>query len=202
MFIQVIQGPAADAGELREALDRWVRELAPGSTGWLGTTAGVTDDGTFVALARFESAEAARRNSDRPEQGQWWVETAKLFGGEVVFHDYADVEEFGGGGADDAGFVQIMQGRVRDGEAMRALMRDSGAEFEAFRPEVIGGVDCLDGDSGFTDAIYFTYEAAAREGERKEMPPEMASVMERMGALMEGDVTYMDLRSPWLYSPR
>jgi hypothetical protein len=30
----------------------------------------VTQDGRFVALARFESEEAARRNSARPEQDQ------------------------------------------------------------------------------------------------------------------------------------
>jgi hypothetical protein len=51
----------------------------------------VTEDGRFVALARFESAEAARRNIDRPEQGQWWTETAKLFPSEVTFRDSSHV---------------------------------------------------------------------------------------------------------------
>jgi predicted RNA polymerase sigma factor len=77
VFVQVIQGQVSDAGQVRAALDRWARELAPGATGWLGSTAGVTQDGRFIALARFESEEAARRNSDRPEQDQWWTETAK-----------------------------------------------------------------------------------------------------------------------------
>ena len=46
---------------------------------------GMCDDGTFVALARFESAEAARRNSDRPEQGEWWAECEPLHGlGETI----------------------------------------------------------------------------------------------------------------------
>ncbi|MGE5763508.1 MAG: hypothetical protein ACM3ZF_06425, partial [Mycobacterium leprae] len=64
---------------MRAAFERWVEELAPGAAGWLGSTAGVTDDGRFIGLARFESEQAARRNSDRPEQGRWWAETSKLF---------------------------------------------------------------------------------------------------------------------------
>lgn len=79
MFVQVIQGQVSDAGQVRAALDRWVQELAPSASGWLGSTTGVTDDGRFVALARFESEEAARRNSDRPEQDKWWAETATEF---------------------------------------------------------------------------------------------------------------------------
>jgi hypothetical protein len=49
MFVQVIQGQVSDAGQARAALDRWVQELAPGATGWLGSTAGVTEDGRFIA---------------------------------------------------------------------------------------------------------------------------------------------------------
>jgi hypothetical protein len=81
MFIQVIQGKVADAAGLHAAMDRWVQKLQPGATGFLGCTAGITDDGTFIAAVRFESAEAARRNSDRPEQGAWWAETAICFDG-------------------------------------------------------------------------------------------------------------------------
>jgi hypothetical protein len=50
-------------------LDRWVKQLVPGAEGWLGSTAGLTEDGRLVALARFETGEAAQHNSDRPEQG-------------------------------------------------------------------------------------------------------------------------------------
>src|ERR671922_1046980 len=91
VFVQVIQGQVADAQQARAALDRWAREVAPGATGWLGSTAGVTEDGRFVALARFESEEAARRNSNRPEQDRWWAETSKLFTGEVTFLDSTEV---------------------------------------------------------------------------------------------------------------
>jgi hypothetical protein len=53
MFVQVIQGRVADPARVKAALDRWAEELAPDAEGWLGSTAGVTDDGRFIALARF-----------------------------------------------------------------------------------------------------------------------------------------------------
>jgi hypothetical protein len=87
VFVQVIQGRVGDARQLRAMMDRWVRELSAGAVGWLGSTAGVTSDGSGIALARFESADAAQRNSERPEQGQWWAQTAKVFDGDVTFRD-------------------------------------------------------------------------------------------------------------------
>ena len=68
MFAQVIQGRTSDAKAFASALDRWMQDLAPGAVGWLGSTGGVTDDGRVIAVVRFESADAAARNSDRPEQ--------------------------------------------------------------------------------------------------------------------------------------
>jgi len=114
MFVQVIQGHVSDAAQVRAQLDRWVAEVAPGAVGWLGSTSGVTDDGTLIALARFESAEAARQNSDRPEQTAWWEQTAALFTGEPVFRDSTSVQVDTPGDPSQAGFVQVMQGRSSD----------------------------------------------------------------------------------------
>ena len=67
-------------------LDLWVRDLAPDAAGWLGSTGGVTADGRAVAIVRFESAKAARANSDRPEQSDWWANhAAPAFSDEPVF---------------------------------------------------------------------------------------------------------------------
>ena len=107
VFVQVIQGQVTDAGKVRAAMDRWAQELAPGADGWLGSTAGVTDDGRFIALARFESEEAARRNSDRPEQDAWWSQASKHLA-EVAFHDSTRVHTYREGGSDQAGFVQVI----------------------------------------------------------------------------------------------
>ena len=123
MFVQVIQGHVSDAAQVRVQLDRWVEEVAPGAVGWLGSTWGVTDDGRLIALARFESGEAARQNSDRPEQTAWWEQTAALFTGEPVFHNSTSVGVDTPGDPSQAGFVQVMQGRSSD-EIGRASCRE------------------------------------------------------------------------------
>jgi hypothetical protein len=147
----------ADPEQVHAALDRWSRELAAGTPGWLGTTAGTAEDGQFVALARFESQDAARRNSDRPEQGQWWTETAKLFTEEVTFRDSSDVTVDVSGDPDKAGFVQVMQGRASDPDRARELMAQDPGEWAAFRPDVIGSVAVGHHSGGYAVAMYFTF---------------------------------------------
>jgi hypothetical protein len=202
VFVQVIQGQVTDSGKVRAAFDRWVQELAPGATGWLGSTAGVTEDGRFIALARFESEEAARRNSDRPEQDKWWTETSKLFTGEASFRDSNDVVVDVNGEPDDAGFVQVIQGRGSDPARARELMGQDASEWAAFRPDIIGSVGAGHDGGAYTMALYFTSEEAAREGERKEPPPELKAQMDEMAALSVGEPEFFDLKQPWLYSPR
>jgi hypothetical protein len=200
MFIQVIQGRASEPDAVRHALDQWQQELAPGAVGWLGTTAGITTDGQLVAVARFESAEAAQRNSDRPEQHRWWTETAQLIEGEPVFHDCPQVDTFLAGGSDQAGFVQVLQGTVDDPDRMWQMMPQM-SNLNDYRPEIIGGMIALEGDgSHFTQVVYFTSEQEARQGESKEPPAEVREAMEGTEELFH-DVRYLDLTEPWLYSP-
>lgn len=201
MFVQVIEGKVSDPGRVREALDRWARELAPGAIGWLGSTAGVTEDGTFIAVARFESEDAARRNSDRREQDQWWAGTAKLFTGEPTFRDSTEIDVDVYGDPDQAGFVQIIQGRSSDPARSRELMAQAPEEWTAFRPDIIGSVGVTHDDGAYTAVLYFTSEEEAREGERKEPPPELKEQMDKMGELEVGEPTFLDLKEPWLYSP-
>jgi hypothetical protein len=202
MFVQVIRGQVTDREEMHAALDRWSEQLAPSAAGWLGSTAGVTEDGRFVALARFESEAAARRNSDRLEQGQWWVDTAKLFTGEVSFRDSSDVTEDVTGDPGRAGFVQVMEGRGSDPQRARELMAEKTGEWAAFRPDVLGSVAVLSEAGSYTVVTYFTSEQAAREGERKQAPPALKTQMEEMSKLSIGEPEFLDLRQPWLYSPR
>jgi hypothetical protein len=202
MFAQVFQGRTSDGQALMAAVDRWTRELGPTAVGWLGSTSGVTDDGTFIGVARFESAEAAARNSERPEQGQWWAETEKLFDGEVTFHDSEDVDVDLQGDPDRAGFVQVMQGRVTDPVRAKELTAQMSTEDAAgFRPDVLGSVNIGHADGEWTMVIYFTSEAEAREGERKEAPPEMQAAMEELNELSDGPPAFFDLRRFALHSP-
>lgn len=202
MFVQVIQGQVSNAGQMHAALDRWAQELAPDASGWLGSTAGVTEDGRFMALVRFESEEAARRNNDRPEQNTWWAQTSKLFIGEASFHDSRDVVVDVIGDPNDAGFVQVIQGRGSDPARARELMGQNSAEWAEFRPDIIGSVAAGYEGGAYTMEVYFTSEAAAHEGERKELPPELKTQMEEMDALSIGEPEFFDLKQPWLYSPR
>lgn len=197
MFVQVIEGQVADREGLRRQMDRWEKELRPGATGFLGSTSGVTDDGKGIAFARFESAAAAKANSERPEQGKWWAETEKCYSGNVTFTDSEDTEEFLGGGSNDAGFVQVMRGTA-DRDQMHAL--DAGFEEHAadWRPDVIGGLRVWTGPDRYVDATYFTSEADARAGEKKEPPPELAEQAKQFEQVM-ADVEYIDLKDPWLY---
>ena len=201
MFVQVIQGKVSDAAAVRARMDTWMKELAAGADGWLGSTAGVTDDGDFVALARFESEEAARRNSDRPEQTAWWEETAKLFEGEPTFLESTDVDVDTPGDPDRDGFVQLMQGRTSQPDRARELMASDPTDWAGFRPEILGTVTANHDDGRWTMVIYFTSEAEAREGEKKEPPEEVAKLMKELDALSVGEPTFLDLRDPWLHSP-
>jgi hypothetical protein len=200
MFIQVFQGKVADPAGLQKCMDRWMTELQPGAVGYLGTTAGTTEDGTYVALARFESEEAARRNSDRPEQGAWWAETEKCFDGEVSFMDCPNVTPWLGGGSDQAGFVQIMEGHSSDAQRMLQLLNEASDRLHELRPEIIGGTFATYGDDGFVEAVYFTSEAEAREHEKMEIPDDLRSLFDEEQRL-GGEITYFDLRAPMLVSP-
>ncbi|HEY5786913.1 MAG TPA: hypothetical protein VIT65_19290 [Microlunatus sp.] len=195
MFVQVIQGGVKDPDGLRKSLDRWITDLGPKADGWLGTTWGLYGDKEFIVLARFASADAAKRNSERPEQGTWWAEVASSLEGESRFSDFDDVILLGPGGSDAAGFVQVMQGRVVDVERERAMTRDFAQRPMDFRPDILGGVAAIGDDGTFVQAIYFTSEAEAREGEQKPMPPDMQEMMEQSQANTT-EMNFIDLTSP------
>ena len=199
MFIQVIQGQCRDADRLHELSDEWRDTLGPGAEGWLGGTYGITDDGQFVAVVRFESRDAATKNSTRPEQGEWWQKMSECFDGEATFHDSDDVTMFLDGGSDDAGFVQVIQGKLTDPERFREFMAQPMDALHEARPEILGGTIAIEPDGTFTQTMSFTTEDAAREGESKEMPEEMRATTEEEFSLME-DVTYLDLHHPWFAS--
>jgi hypothetical protein len=202
MFIQVISGKVTDEQGMLRAAERWQTDLRPGAKGFLGSTEGVTDDGHFIVLARFESEAAAKANSDRPEQGKWWAEMERNLT-DVQFADSADVLTFLGGGKDNAGFVQVMRGRVADEDAFRKMHARLG-EFEAAmakaRPDVIGEVVAIHDDGTFTDAVYFSSEAAAREGEAnwENAADDAKKLMDDLMAAITVD-EYFDLRQPRMH---
>ena len=201
MFAQMFTGKVTDAEAVRAAFEGWPAGVGRDAKGWLGSTAGITDDGQLVALARFQSEEAARANSERPEQGQWWESLASHLDGDATFFDSSEVDEDVVADPDTAGFVQVMRGRVSDSARARELASADPGAWAGFRPDILGSLMLSHDDGEYVMAIYFTSEAEAREGEKKEPPEELAATMQEMGALEVGEVTYLDLRDPWLLSP-
>ncbi|MEV4415054.1 hypothetical protein [Catellatospora sp. NPDC049609] len=200
MFVQVIRGRATDPAALHEALEVWVRDLSPDAEGWLGSTGGVTADGRAMLLARFDSPEAARRNSERPEQDAWWRETSQLVT-DPVFADGKQVRTYLGAGSDDAGFVQVAHGTTTDPGRLLDTVERLSTNLRIFRPELIGGTVVLHHDHTFTEAVYFTTLEQAREGEQLRLPPELQGAIDRMTEYTSY-VAYYDLTDPWLYSPK
>src|SRR6478735_10887437 len=196
MFIQIIQGTCTRQDELRAVLDRWPDELGPGADGWLGGTYGFTDDDLFVAVVRFSDREAAMANSERPEQGRWAEEMMAAFDGPVEFHDSEDVTLLLDGGSDQAGFVQVIRGKVDDPDRLRAMMTSDPTSLHEMRPEIIGATLAIEPDGTFTETVAFTDEASARKGESTEPPADVRAELE----YAMKDATFYDLHHPWFSS--
>lgn len=196
MFVQVIRGHVADPSAIQAALDRWDAELRSGATGFLGSTAGLTTDGELVLVARFESEDVARRNSERPEQAAWWSELEQALAGPATFAESSAVEISMDGGSDDAGFVQVFWGRG-DREAARLAMVEAEPVLRRERPDILGGFTLWLEDNRFIDVAYFTSEDEAREGERRELSQEGRAVFEEFGRVLAAE-GYVDIPQPRL----
>jgi hypothetical protein len=196
MFVQVIRGAVTDGEAALARLDHWLEHLAPTAPGWLGTTAGVTQDHELVAFVRFASAADARRSGDRVEQGQWWAESVLLFTGDVIFDNYDDVMLFGDGGSDAAGTVEVLRGRVRHGNSGPDLAKRLAeqAVHQGRDEGLIGGLVGAHDDGTFTQASYFCRSVSAR---RPALDP--STWLE--GRAVASDARLMRLERLWFGSP-
>jgi hypothetical protein len=195
MFVQVIKGHTSDPTGLRQQMEIWRRDLKPGAVGFEGSTGGIADDGTVILLARFTDAEAAQRNADRPEQGAWWEQTVKYFDGEPTFRESSDTTLLFGGGSNDAGFVQVMEGSVADRAKAEAFETPEMLEqLRTARPDLLGGQRVWFDDGTYVEAAYFTSEADARRGEKA---GEFTAPQQEYIDLF-GEPAFIDLRDPLL----
>ena len=197
MFVQVIEGKVRDSEALQRQIDTWQRDLRPGAIGYLGSTGGCTSTGDCILIARFESADAARRNADRAEQTAWWRETEKLFEGDVRFHDTEDVQIMVHGDLDKAKFVQVMEGHVTDHDRGMDILRDSDEVLRDERPDLLGSLTVFFEDDEFAEVAYFSSEDEAREAERREMTGPAAEMFQEWQNVMHVE-RYIDLNEPWL----
>ncbi len=199
MFVQVIQGRAIDAAGLKKQWQRWDQDIKPKAQGYLGGTGGVTRDGEFITIARFESEEAARAQSAKPEQSAWWEETSKYLS-DPMFHDCTEVDLMKDGGSDDAGFVQVIQGKTTDVAKSREIDARMEPQVREMRPDLIGGIVAWHPQNGrFTNAIYFASEAEARAKEKEmESMEGFKEVMGELEAISDGEPKFLDLTDPWM----
>jgi hypothetical protein len=70
MFVQVIQGQVSDPEQVHAALNRWSEQLAAGAPGWLGSTAGVTEDGRRSSGSGSRTAPWPPARPGLPGHGQ------------------------------------------------------------------------------------------------------------------------------------
>ena len=193
MFVQIIKGKVNDPATFNREAERWSTDLKPGATGYLGTTWGVAADNTAFVAARFESEAAARANSERPEQGEWWAGVESAFD-DVSFQDCAEVDLMMGGGSDEAGFVQVIEGRVKDQAAARAMLTEMDGRLAEMRPDILGGAMAWHGDDGtFTQLVYFRSEADAHTGESATSDTEVDNEYQNM---MATEPSFIDLTEP------
>ena len=147
----------------------------------------MTDAGDCIMIARFATEEAARRNSDRPEQGAWWAETEACFDGPVRFHESTDVNVMRHGDADQARFVQVMEGHVSDRERARRLDEEADEILATARPDLIESITAYYDDGAYTDVAVLPLRGGST-GRRAaaRCPTDMAPDVRRVGGHHEG----------------
>jgi hypothetical protein len=200
VFIQVMQGRALDPPGIRRELNRWQRQLATDADGWLGATAGVTEDGWSVVVMYFDTERQARRNSDRPEHRAWWREASQHLG-EVAFHDAPKVRLFGDGRLDLAGYVQVIQGHIDDLERMASLGGDQEV-LAREAPHILGMTvaEHANPPGDFTQILYFTSEPdAQRFAPEPPTQTDEPAQQERRGLMT--NLRAFDLREPQILVP-
>ncbi|HEV7827151.1 MAG TPA: hypothetical protein VGP02_19850 [Mycobacteriales bacterium] len=196
MFLQVHHATVDDRDGAHECLDRWATALRS-DPGWLGTTAGVTDDGQSFTLTRYASADAVHGAETRGARDSWHAEMSHLSAHPIRCQDCGQVITQLRGDSPEARFVQLVQGRMADLDRLEHALEVAGPWEADARSDIIGGLLGLHGDGGFTQIVYFTSEDDAREGEHLEAPEETGEV-----SALVSDLTFFDLHAPWSYAPR
>ena len=192
MYVMVIKGKVRDRAAFAEHVKRLEADVLPGAIGFLGSTIGVADDGTFVAIVRFEDEASATANAARPERQAWMQETERLLDGPPTVRQSADTSTLFDGGSDKAGFVQVMEGTA-DRAQVEALESPEMLEgLRTARPDLLGGLRVWFEGGAYLEVAYFTSEEDARKGEAS---AEFADGEAEYTAAF-GEMTFIDLPDP------
>jgi hypothetical protein len=200
MFIQILQGRVADEAGVRGEVERWQGELGADAPGWLGLTAGIGDDHTFLIVFRFASEAAVRANEARPEVSSWRAAVKQHLVGPVRLDQCPVVRTPKTGSPARAGFVRVLQGRVADPRRLAAVREEfeRGLQRQPHLLEVVVG-EHEGGQRYFTEVASFVSERAVRAAERA-MPVESAVQLGMVRSFMER-LRLVELHDPWVFTP-
>jgi hypothetical protein len=193
MLIQILRGRVRDPELFNTQAADWGTDLRPKASGWLGSTWGITRNGTGVIITRFESADAAKSYPDQSVQKDWLAQLKKAFEGEPEFLESEDVDLYLQGGSDDAGFVQIMEGTAKNKDDFKEQTATLNADLGKTRPDLLGSTRIWLQGGHVIIVAYFKSEAEAR---KKEAEPVSANVGRPGSGLLEGEITFYDLKTP------
>jgi hypothetical protein len=93
----------------------------------------------------------------------------------------------------------VITGRVSDFGRVRAVLDGFGDRIREHRPEIIGGTAGADADGRYVQTVYFTSEADARTGERREPPADLETSMSELAEAIT-ELRYLDLHEPMTIS--
>lgn len=186
MLVQVLTALVAERDELAER----AHQAGSAAPGIRALTGGVTDDGRFVAVARFEKGSP----------GAWWAGLEACLVGPVVVRESSDVEVILGGVTGDAGFIEVIEGRTADRAVFMQLERELEHSFSAERPDFLGSLLLWWPDGAWMEVASFTSADDVRAGDARSLPP---SVEELVASWEEvaGRTSQLDIAAPWFFGP-
>jgi predicted regulator of Ras-like GTPase activity (Roadblock/LC7/MglB family) len=196
-----MEGQVSDRAGVARAWNRWRGELARRAPGRLGATAGISQEGDFVAVIGYRSGEAARRDAERKEIGAWLNELGEYLEGPPHVSESCDAEVIGGDPL-RAGFVQIVHAHSKDVSKLRVhwqRMADRADEIVLHHPALISAMVAWHDDDCLTQTLYFNSEQEAQVA-ANEAPPGLEWIFEEWLELAQEE-RFINLREPWITPP-
>jgi hypothetical protein len=187
MFVELLQGNAADPKRFRKAWERVLEQVADEGSGYRGTTSGVTEAGTFVALVGFESEETARITLDRLHELSAW-DQLKALTAPLTFRECPHVRGFARRDLLDADVVQVSQGQALDTRQVVSAF-ERAVRAAATDESILGGLVCWDADGFATTVLYRLSPEEGTADELEALTRDLAVLVQR--------AAQFDLVGPW-----
>lgn len=201
MILNITRFRGKDEEVVARAGEHFFREFLPAQPGWQGSVVGSTQDGTVVVAGLWESEQTLQRAGDALEREPWWDEFQGSLEGGLAAQTLSSARVALGALTPATGFVQLVEGRMRDtADALEGFERVRPL-LERHRPEISAMVLALAEDGTFAQLVAFTDEDAARAGEAAPRPEELVAAAQEMRGRVEGELRFTDVREPQVHLP-